>query len=82
MLQKKKPHSQADGQISARLRNHILQRDRWRCQICGSMVNLQVHHPLFRSHGGQDSEDNLITLCAVCHGRVHRLKRHNGIEAP
>ena len=26
---------------------------------------------LFRSHSGADTEQNLITLCAECHGKVH-----------
>jgi len=53
------------------LRMEILGRDNWRCQICGSMQNLHVHHVIFRSQGGTDREPNLITLCAECHSRVH-----------
>jgi ATP-dependent DNA helicase RecQ len=53
------------------LRQQILRRDGWRCQSCGAMSNLEVHHQLFRSHSGDDSEKNLITLCATCHARVH-----------
>jgi len=54
------------------LRQQILRRDNWRCQSCGAMMNLEVHHREFRSHSGADSEDNLITLCTACHARVHR----------
>jgi len=54
------------------LRQQILRRDGWRCQSCGSMSNLEVHHREFRSHSGSDSEENLVTLCTECHGRVHR----------
>jgi 5-methylcytosine-specific restriction endonuclease McrA len=53
------------------LRQQILRRDGWRCQICGTMANLEVHHKEFRSRSGEDSEENLITLCAACHTRVH-----------
>jgi 5-methylcytosine-specific restriction endonuclease McrA len=53
------------------LRQQILNRDCWRCQSCGSMSNLEVHHREFRSHSGADAEENLITLCAPCHARVH-----------
>ncbi|MGO9516751.1 MAG: HNH endonuclease [Candidatus Korobacteraceae bacterium] len=55
------------------LRQQILRRDGWRCQSCGSMSSLEVHHREFRSHSGEDSEENLITLCTACHERVHRL---------
>jgi 5-methylcytosine-specific restriction endonuclease McrA len=54
------------------LRQQILSRDGWRCQFCGTMSNLEVHHREFRSHSGADSEENLITLCTACHARVHR----------
>ena len=45
------------------LRQQVLRRDGWRCQSCGTMSNLEVHHKQFRSHSGDDSEKNLITLC-------------------
>ncbi len=54
------------------LRQQILLRDGWRCQSCGTMSNLEVHHMKFRSRSGEDSEENLITLCAACHASVHR----------
>jgi 5-methylcytosine-specific restriction endonuclease McrA len=54
------------------LRQQVLRRDGWRCQFCGAMSNLEVHHREFRSHSGADSEENLITLCTACHARVHR----------
>jgi 5-methylcytosine-specific restriction endonuclease McrA len=54
------------------LRQQILRRDDWRCQSCGTMTNLEVHHKEFRSHSGADSGENLITLCTACHTRVHR----------
>jgi ATP-dependent DNA helicase RecQ len=53
------------------LRQQILQRDGWRCQSCGAMSNLEVHHREFRSHSGADSEENLITLCTACHATAH-----------
>ncbi len=58
--------------VYEQLRNQILRRDGWRCQSCGSMSNLEVHHKDFRSHSGDDSEENLITLCNACHAAVHR----------
>ena len=54
------------------LRHQVLRRDGWRCQLCGAMSNLEVHHKEFRSHSGDDSEQNLVTLCSVCHATVHR----------
>jgi len=39
--------------------------------VCGVMQNLEVHHKKFRSHSGDDSDDNLITLCNHCHKLAH-----------
>jgi HNH endonuclease len=58
------------------LRDQVLRRDGWRCQLCDSMSNLEVHHKQFRSHSGLDHESNLITLCWGCHSAMHRI---NGI---
>jgi len=58
------------------LRQQVLHRDAWRCQSCGSMSNLEVHHIRFRSQSGSDLEENLITLCRACHARLHHAKGH------
>jgi 5-methylcytosine-specific restriction endonuclease McrA len=67
----KRPPLRLDPQLYERLRNQVLRRDGWRCQVCGATSNLEVHHKEFRSHSGHDSEENLITLCATCHTSVH-----------
>ena len=72
MIPPKAPRSRLDPLPYETLRQQILRRDGWRCQSCGAMSNLEVHHTKFRSHSGTDSEENLITLCAVCHAREHR----------
>ena len=59
------------------LRQRILRRDGWRCQSCGAMSNLEVHHKQFRSHSGADVEENLITLCVDCHEEVHVPTQHS-----
>jgi 5-methylcytosine-specific restriction endonuclease McrA len=53
------------------LRAQVLVRDGYRCQDCSSSKDLQVHHIIKRGHLGDDTQDNLITLCAVCHRRRH-----------
>ena len=57
------------------LRQQVLRRDGWRCQLCGAMANLEVHHQQFRSHVGHDAEENLITLCVSCHAEIHSQRR-------
>jgi len=55
------------------LHRRVLDRDGWRCQVCGSMSNLEVHHRQFRSQSGEDNEVNLITVCRECHRQLHGL---------
>lgn len=53
-------------------RSAILHRDNYTCQCCGKKnCRLEVHHIKFRSNGGTDDEENLITLCKECHDGVH-----------
>jgi 5-methylcytosine-specific restriction endonuclease McrA len=76
-IRDKNPRVKLEPDACDRLRLQILERDRWRCQNCGSLQNLQVHHQELRSHSGNDTEENLITLCAPCHRRAHRsLENH------
>jgi 5-methylcytosine-specific restriction endonuclease McrA len=42
--------------------------------VCGALQNLEVHHRQFRSRMGSDSKQNLITLCAQCHAKMHNSK--------
>jgi len=72
MIRPKSANLRLDPLSYESLRQQILRRDSWRCQSCGTMSNLEVHHRQFRTHSGADSEENLITLCAACHAGVHR----------
>ena len=53
-------------------RSAIIHRDNYTCQCCGKKnCRLEVHHIKFKSNGGTDDEENLITLCEDCHKGVH-----------
>ena len=71
-IRPKRARLRLDPEPYEQLRNQVLRRDGWRCQSCGTMSNLEVHHQEFRSQSGDDSEQNLITLCSACHATVHR----------
>jgi 5-methylcytosine-specific restriction endonuclease McrA len=70
-IRPKHPRLRLSPQSYEQLCREVLQRDGWRCQSCGTLSNLQIHHKKFRSQLGEDSEDNLITLCSDCHEKVH-----------
>jgi hypothetical protein len=47
----------------------VLARDHFCCASCGAGNRLHVHH----RHPGVSDPDLLITVCAACHARLHRL---------
>lgn len=52
----------------------VLDRDSYTCQNCKGKTKdsrLEVHHIVFRSNGGSDELENLMTLCKTCHDKVH-----------
>lgn len=53
----------------------VLHRDSYKCAKNSSHKGeLHVHHIQFRSNGGGDAPDNLITLCKACHDELHVKK--------
>lgn len=48
----------------------IMDRDGWKCYICGKEKNLHVHHIIPRNRGGEHTPENLITLCGSCHRNI------------
>lgn len=53
------------------LRLRVLTRDNWQCRhcgrVCGDRWEAQVDHQIPKKAGGDDSEENLQTLCIRCH---------------
>lgn len=53
-------------EITKELRSYVLDRDNCLCQLCGK-VGDHIHHVIFKSLGGKNSANNLITLCEAHH---------------
>ena len=55
-------------------RQLVFARDGYRCQVrawhCTGRAE-HAHHVLPRSRGGDEALENLLTVCAACHGWVH-----------
>ena len=63
-------------EVSTYLRQMVLERDNWTCQICGKTIleaQLHVHHmdPVGQNPMFQNDADSCITLCKGCHAMVH-----------
>ena len=67
----RRPRFRLNSESYRRLCGRVLERDGWRCQYCGRIAELQVHHIQSRSMLGHDAEQNLIALCANCHRAAH-----------
>lgn len=56
--------------IPNNLRSTILTRDGNKCQLCGDTSYLEMGHKKPVSRGGDNSPDNLITLCRKCNSSI------------
>jgi hypothetical protein len=44
LIRTKRPRLRMDPELYEQLREVVLNRDGWRCQLCCAMSNLEVHH--------------------------------------
>lgn len=56
-----------------RLRRRVLDRDGWRCTVCGKAGRLECHHVRPVVEGGAEMDPgNLSVVCRACHVAMHR----------
>ncbi len=73
-----------DRKIPDSIRAEVLERDNFKCTSCGwdrkmrrpedPRQFLELHHLVAHAKGGENSAENLTTLCNVCHDRIHAEK--------
>lgn len=58
--------------------NKVMQRDNYRCRLCGTSLNLQLHHVIYKSEDKSKINDinNCIMLCVEHHVLVHSNKKY------
>jgi hypothetical protein len=58
-------------------RKFVLERDHYKCVICGNVNGINVHHKdeSGNSERPNNEPDNLITLCNACHIKMHNIHR-------
>jgi 5-methylcytosine-specific restriction endonuclease McrA len=59
------------NKINNRLRSHIFDRDGYVCALCNNDAT-DVHHLVPKSQGGDNTPQNLISLCRFHHKVLHR----------
>ena len=71
-VSKDNPKNLSSRKISDKLRYQVLKRDNFKCCACGASpakdpsVELHIDHIIPYSKGGENTIDNLQTLCAKC----------------
>ncbi len=45
------------------------ERDKFKCRICGSAINIRAHHLTYKRLGYEELDD-LITVCKKCHKNI------------
>jgi len=81
LLESLRQSHEHDRTVSDHIRGRVLRRDEYRCAFCGwsqSIWNrsdprhLELHHTISHAKGGENTQDNLLTLCTTCHDQIHR----------
>jgi hypothetical protein len=84
VLQADRQSPEHDRHIPDDVRRAVLRRDGYKCKACGWSHNewnpsdprhLELHHIKHHVKGGENVEENLKTLCTVCHDKVHRREK-------
>ncbi|MEE8342212.1 MAG: HNH endonuclease [Gammaproteobacteria bacterium] len=77
------PH---DRKIHDFIRRRVLRRDKYSCRECDWKIGeynradpriLELHHKKPHVEGGENTEENLVTLCNICHDQVHDSRNSN-----
>ena len=67
---KRKPSLASRGRFSNETIEDILDRDNYRCVVCGGNPD-DIHHVKYKSKGGRNVLSNGVALCRNCHNQAH-----------
>ena len=54
---------------SRRRYGHLV-KNGW-CAVCGKAGETEWHHIIYRSHGGDEADENMLEVCRECHEKIH-----------
>jgi hypothetical protein len=91
LLEADRQAPQHDRTIKDPVRRRVFRRDSYSCDCCDwnrSLWNeddprhLEAHHIVEHVKGGTNEEQNLVTLCNICHDEVHAIGRDKAYRKP
>lgn len=83
VMESKRQSPEHDRQIPDPIRGTVLRRDGYKCKVClwshkewnpSDPRHLELHHIKEHVKGGSNTENNLMTVCTICHDDIHRRK--------
>lgn len=81
LLEADRQSPEHDRRIPDPVKRTVLRLAGYRCSKCGwshaewnrsDPRHLEIHHVKQHVEGGENTEDNLLTVCTVCHDDIHR----------
>lgn len=81
ILQSGRQSPEHDRKIPDVVRVKVLKRDHYQCARCGwsdkdyrvsDPRHLELHHKIHHLKKGSNQEENLTTICTICHDELHR----------
>lgn len=83
LLEANRQSPEHDRRIPDPVKRNVLRRDGYKCAVCNWAIaewnrsdprHLELHHKKAHAEGGENTENNLTTICTVCHDEIHRAK--------
>lgn len=73
-------HNRSSEKGYSKFRENVLKRDHFKCCMCGSEENLEVHHikPFAKYPKLRTTISNGVTLCNSCHKSLHKGEKRSG----
>ena len=63
--------------ISQKVKNIVWERDLHRCIFCGRSQGMPNAHYISRAKGGLGIEQNIVSLCIICHNNFDNSDMRN-----
>ena len=66
---------------SAAVKRRVYERDNGCCVLCGSPYGIPNAHYISRAQGGLGIEENVLTMCLICHRKYDQTAQREEIRS-